>query len=352
MILFVQTAFLGDLLLSIPALRALRKNHPQKQIHLVCRKGLGSILLSLGLVDVVHDNFKKTKPSLQEWRARFSGKRFDLLICPHESFRSKILCALTTADKKIGYASLLGALVFDATVPRPMHWPEAFRQLALLALEVPEIAEKLSSLPNHFRVYEQIPEWASMKMWTANKKAELRKAFIKEHDLEPNKKMIALAPGSVWPTKRWPMEKFIELARHYQFLGYTVIIIGSKDEKLFGDAIQSEVASVLNLCGKTSLVQLIEVLAACDVLISNDSGSMHMAAVAGTPIVSVFGPTVLEFGYQPWSDTFRVVEMPDLKCRPCSSHGGKTCPIGTHECMKMIHSDSVITAASPFLEIK
>lgn len=352
MILFIQTAFLGDLLLSIPTLRMLRKTYPEKKIHVVCRKGLGGILQTFGLADVVHDNFKHTKPSIGEWRQRFSGMHFDLLVCPHESFRSKLLCAFTSADKKIGYSSLLGSMIFDVAVERPMHWPEALRQLALLPTEVPNLGEKLSTLPAAFRVFDQIPSWAGMMLMSSADKIERRASFLKQHDIESEKKIVALAPGSVWPTKRWPLEKFIEVARQYQYWGHQVVLIGSRDEKIFGDAIQSEVASVINLCGRTSLVELIDVLAGCDVLVSNDSGSMHMASVTGTPTVSIFGPTVLEFGYQPWSNAFQVVEIPDLKCRPCSSHGGRKCPIGTHECMKMIRSERVILAASPFLEIK
>lgn len=352
MILFVQTAFLGDLLLSIPTLKMLRKNYPEQKIHLVCRKGLGSIIKNFGLADVIHDDFKNTKPTIGEWRKRFAGLHFDLLICPHESFRSKLLCAMTSATKKVGYSSFIGSLIFDITTPRPMHWPEVFRQLALLRSELPELKKNMQQLPETFRVYEQIPEWASMVIVSPQQKKHWRSAFLQTNGLDPLKRIVALAPGSVWPTKRWPLEKFIEVARHYQFNGHHVIIVGSKDEKIFGDAIQSEVSSVLNLCGKTSLVQLIEVLAACDVLVSNDSGSMHMAATAGTPIVSIFGPTVLSFGYQPWSEAFRVVEIEGLKCRPCSSHGGRVCPIGTHECMKLIHSDTVITASGAFLDIK
>ncbi len=352
MILFVQTAFLGDLLLSIPALKTLRQTYPDKKIHLVCRKGLGSIIKYFGLADVIHDNFKKTKPSLTEWRQRFGEMRFDLIVCPHESFRSKVLCALTAADNKIGYASWLGALVFDQTVERPMQWPEVFRQLALLGEAIPGLRERLAQLPPGFRIYDSVPEWASMVMISSQQKAERRQKIIDQYGFDAQKKIVALAPGSVWPTKRWPIKKFIEVARKYQFAGYHVVIVGSKDERKFGEAIQSEVASVLNLCGQTTLQQMIEVLAACDLLVSNDSGSMHMAATTSTPIVSIFGPTVLEFGYQPWSNHFRVVERQGLKCRPCSSHGGKVCPIGTHECMELIHSDAVISASSPFLDIK
>lgn len=352
MILFIQTAFLGDLLLSIPALKQLRKAYPNKEIHLVCRKGLGSVIKAHGLVDHVHDNFRNTKPTIAEWRQRFKNIQFEILICPHESTRSQILSWLTKADKKIGYSSFLGSFIFSETLERPMHLPEALRQLSLIKHLVPGLSLEMSHLPQKFQVYDQIPLWASMSMYHQGQKRELKIKFCEKYKLDPARKIIALAPGSVWPTKRWPVEEFVNVAKKFIDQQDVVIIIGSKDEKKFGEHIMSQVPQVIDLCGQTGLVELTEVLAACDLLVSNDSGSMHMAATTNTPIVSVFGPTVLDFGYQPWSNDFEVVEQKGLSCRPCASHGGLKCPIGTHECMKMIHSDRVISAAGTFLDIK
>lgn len=352
MILFVQTAFLGDLLLSIPALKQLRKAYPNKEIHLVCRKNLGSIIKFHGLADHIHDNFKGTKPTLKEWRERFKGKRFDLLICPHESTRSKILCFFTQAEKKLGYSSFLGGLVFNEQLDRPMHLPEALRQLFLIKNLIPGLSLEMAQLPNTFKVYDEIPLWASMGMYHQGQKSDFKKKFCEKWKIDFSKKIVALAPGSVWPTKRWPVEEFVRVAQRFIDQQEVVVIIGSKDERKFGEHILSQVPQVMDLCGKTNLVELTEVLAACDLLISNDSGSMHMAATTNTPIVTIFGPTVLDFGYQPWSNDFEVVDIKGLKCRPCTSHGGAVCPIGTHECMKMIRSSTVITASGTFLDIK
>ncbi|MCC6138944.1 MAG: glycosyltransferase family 9 protein, partial [Bdellovibrionaceae bacterium] len=336
----------------IPALKQLRKAYPNTELHLVCRKGLGSIIKAYGLADQVHDNFLGTKPTLKEWKERFKNKHFDFLICPHESTRSKLLSFFTKADKKIGYSSFLGSFIFTEHLDRPMHLPEALRQLYLIKSLIPGLSLEMSHLPNTFKVYDSIPMWASMNMYHQGQKRELKEKFCKTWKLDATKKIIAIAPGSVWPTKRWPVEEFVRVAQKFIDLQEVVVIVGSKDEKKFGEHIFSQVPQVMDLCGKTNLVELTEVLAACDLLISNDSGSMHMAATTNTPIVTVFGPTVLDFGYQPWSNDFEVVETKGLKCRPCTSHGGAVCPIGTHECMKMIRSDRVITASGTFLDIK
>lgn len=351
MILFVQTAFLGDLLLSIPTLKQLRKIYPHQEIHLVCRKGLGSIIKKFDLVDIVHDDFASTKPTLGEWRRRFKGKSFDLLLCPHESSRSRLLCMLTTAKVKIGYKFFLSKLVFTQSISRPKHLPETLRQMFLLKTIDPELNKELSQLPLQFQTYNQVPKWSSMVMYSDSQKREFKRELCERLNVDKSHAVVAIAPGSVWPTKRWPLEHFVEVAKDLIDQQKVVIIVGSKDEKPLGEEIQRRVPEVMNLCGETSLATLSEVLGACNALVCNDSGSMHMAAVANTPIVSVFGPTVLEFGYQPWSNDFIVLEKKNLKCRPCSLHGGEKCPIGTHECMKMIRSDEAIAALRSFVDI-
>jgi heptosyltransferase II len=352
MILFVQTAFLGDLLLSVPTLIALRHEFPEKKIHLLCRKGLGSVLLHLGLVDVVFDQFSGTKPTVREWKKIALYRDYDYVICPHESLRSKLLCWFTKGQKKIGFRSFLGKFVFNTTENRPMYFPEPLRQLFLVRSLIPSINEHLEELPKHFQVFSKIPEWSSMRLVPDVLKVGHRKKWCEKMLLDPNKKIICLAPGSVWATKRWNLESFAETAADHLKKGHQVLIIGSREEAFLGEVIGAQVPEVMNLCGKTNLIELTEILAASDLLVSNDSGSMHLAAVAGTPVVTVFGPTVLEFGYQPWMNEFRVVEEKNLSCRPCSSHGGQKCPIETHECMKMIRSDRVISASETLLAIK
>jgi heptosyltransferase-2 len=78
------------------------------------------------------------------------------------------------------------------------------------------------------------------------------------------------------------------------------------------------------------------------VVVSNDSGAMHLASVAEVPTVAIFGPTVLEFGYQPWNNMSAVVENKEINCRPCGKHGHEKCPIGTHVCMTSISANQVL----------
>lgn len=349
MILFIQTAFLGDLLLSIPTLKRLRQIYPNTPIHLLCRKGLGEFFVAQKLADRVYDDFRGVKPSLGEIRKTFGGTKYDLLICPHQSFRSSCASLLIPARLKIGYKSALNALIFHRTVKRPMSLPEVLRQMALLQSLDGETAELLTSVGAQQAPFKNIPSGTAMNVELGESRSALKEKLVRDLNLETGRKIVMLAPGSVWPTKRWREEHFVELAQALIRQNHQVVLIGSPAEKDISDRIQSQVPQARNITGKTTIPAMIERIGGADVLVSNDSGAMHMASVANTACVALFGPTVQEFGYQPWSAKSRVYERLGLACRPCSSHGGAVCPIGTHECMTTLLPRDVLSGIDYFL---
>jgi heptosyltransferase-2 len=154
---------------------------------------------------------------------------------------------------------------------------------------------------------------------------------------------VVLAPGSVWPTKKWGVLKFAELARALVARGVKVVLIGTLADTVAGEKIlgiaQSDV--VTNLIGKTSLVEAASVIASADVVVANDSAPTHIATALGTKSVVLFGPTLPSFGFAPPVELGIVVEVLDLWCRPCSPHGSDECPIHTHECMTSIRVKQV-----------
>jgi heptosyltransferase-2 len=117
--------------------------------------------------------------------------------------------------------------------------------------------------------------------------------------------------------------------------------MGAPAERGICDEIVRAAPGAVSIAGETSLWESAEILALADRLVCNDSGAMHMAAAAGVPTVTVFGPTILEFGYRPWQNQARVAQV-ELKCRPCGKHGAKACPLGTHECMKAVSVQTVL----------
>jgi heptosyltransferase-2 len=103
-------------------------------------------------------------------------------------------------------------------------------------------------------------------------------------------------------------------------------------------------ALAANLAGRCRIPDLAAVLARSRALVSNDSGAGHVASAVGTPVISIFGPTVTSFGYTPFGDANRIVEHPGLACRPCDRHGPQVCPLDHFRCMREIGADRVLAA--------
>jgi heptosyltransferase-2 len=344
-ILIIQTAFFGDLLLCIPLIRRIRTLHPNAKIHLLVRKGLGDVLRPTGLVNQFHELHKQGFQT--EVPKTLREIQFDLVFCPHQSVRSAWLVTKLKLKKPptvhenerniepkqtFGFKAWWNGPVFDERVARPLQIPDALRQLSLLSPLDPEVAQLVEKAIADFAPgtslfqnwgeedsHWQIPDVASMSV-------KIQGPPVGKED------PIALAPGSVWATKRWPWERYAQLASKLIEAGHRVVLIGGREESAVGIEIQNLVPGVENWIGKTSLVELWDRLASCRALVCNDSGPMHMASALGVPTVSIFGPTTLDLGYRPWQNSVRVVQL-ELGCRPCGAHGSKTCPIGTHACM-------------------
>ena len=164
--------------------------------------------------------------------------------------------------------------------------------------------------------------------------------------------LIAIAPGSVWATKRWPLDHYKSLVGGLIQGGCTVVVIGGREDAELCERLAQHFPSdrVVNTCGQLTPLQSAEMLRKCRVLVTNDSAPMHLAAAVGTPCVAIFGPTVPEFGFTPFGPQHIIIERKALWCRPCTPHGGARCPIGTHECMTGISANEVSQAVFRVLE--
>ena len=379
--LLVQTAFVGDLLLSIPLLKQMRARNPDGLISLVCRKGLGDFLLSAGLVDDVFEIEKGSENDQASWDRALKAlkpRQFDVIFCPHESFRSAMFVGRLKAKRKIGYKRFFNLFLFTDRVTRPMELPEAMRQLALLTPLDPSWSERLRGYAENTQKQSgglleresdpqaldpiprlaPVPEWADMSIprlirlkenfrrdrSVVSASSERVRELVKKFDIANKKKPIAiLAPGSVWATKMWTLDGYTKVARDLIKQGWYVIVLGAKVERETCRELTRRSPGAITIAGETNLYESTEFIAIADLVVCNDSGAMHMAAAAATPSVAIFGPTVLSFGYRPWQEQARVVEV-DLRCRPCGKHGSQTCPLGTHACMRKITPEKVLEA--------
>ncbi len=312
---------------------------------MACRPGLGEFFVKNHLVDEVIEIDKRSGTGRKAALSQLAANEWDVIFVPHQSLRTALwMTRLRARRGKVAFHSGWNFPFYKWRVVRPAAYPEALRQLSLLTPFDGTLAElfgdenfarllspESQASPFDFREPE-IPEWASMQLGTRG--ADRQRVF--------------LAPGSVWPTKRWTRRGFEALAQLLLQRGFQVELVGSPAEKALCDEIAVKVSGVINRAGQTSLNGLVELFAGGAALIANDSGAMHAAAVAGLPTVAIFGPTVLAQGFRPWQNAAVVVQR-KLGCRPCGKHGALVCPLGTHECMETISPGEVLAALQSVL---
>lgn len=156
--------------------------------------------------------------------------------------------------------------------------------------------------------------------------------------------LIALAPGSVWGTKRWPY--YAELARALQPTHRSVIVGSREDAPLAASIAQATGGDAIDATGRLTLLGSAELIGRCRVIVTNDSAPLHLASAMNTPTVAVFGPTVPAFGFGPLADRSAIAEHSALDCRPCHPHGPMVCPLGHWRCMRDLSLASVLARVS------
>lgn len=373
-ILILQTAFLGDVLLSLPLLKNLKSLHPDCQITYICRKGIGHFLTQTGLIESAIEIDKKNSRDMKQLIIQLNSQTWDWLICPHQSFRSQMMSLKIKARYKTSFKNFYNFFIFNDLIEKPQELPEVLRNLSLLESLDPQMREifsqylkkvenieeqtvaltqdqkvdfglKVDSLVNRIRSLKAVEPKTSMELPhfvdIQQKKATPASASVQMILRKAQgRKIFVLAPGSVWATKMWRVEHYQNLCRHLSDWSF-VILIGGPDERNLCASLSEEHESIYNAAGETSLWESAELLASADQVLTNDSGAMHLASLSGVPTLSIFGPTVLEQGYRPWNNQARTIES-NIYCRPCGRHGAKKCPLGNHACMKLVTPENVM----------
>ena len=173
---------------------------------------------------------------------------------------------------------------------------------------------------------------------------------LRTRHADPDVPLVGIAPGSVWATKRWTVEGYATLLTALRReWGATAVLLGSASDAPYAEAVHHAAGGAgVNLAGQTDLGMLVAAIDQCLILVANDSAPVHIAVARDTPVVAIFGPTVPQQGFGPYTDRARIVER-QLACRPCSRHGGPQCPIGTHACMREISPEDVQRAVRDLL---
>lgn len=167
--------------------------------------------------------------------------------------------------------------------------------------------------------------------------------------LENKNNIVALCTGARHFTKRWPKEYFIELGNSLAKAGFTVVIMGGKIDKIICSEIANKITGSINLSNDDDLLQTASDFNVCKIVVCNDSGLMHVASSTKTKVVAIFGSTVKEFGFTPYSCNNLILENNSLSCRPCSHIGKSDCPKKHFNCMNSIKPEFVLNQILSFI---
>lgn len=164
-------------------------------------------------------------------------------------------------------------------------------------------------------------------------------------------KKIAMAPGSVWETKKWPENYFVDLLKNCT--EYSIYLIGGKDEHALCERIINESGhkNCKNYAGKLSILESTALIKEMDLVVCNDSAPLHMSNAVNTNVFAFFGPTVKKFGCYPYRKDDKMLEI-ELDCRPCGKHGGNICPKSHHRCMLDVKPKFVFSEIQKYFKLQ
>jgi len=330
-ILIIQTAFPGDVILTLPLLQVLKRELPDSNIDFICIPKTAEILEGNPLINelIVYDKKKSGIKGFSKLIRKLRKAKYDILISPHRSFRSSLISYFSDARKKISFDKSALSFLYNERVKYEQGMHEIQRNLSLL--KPVGISEK-NILPPELFISNAIKTKIS--------------EYLKAKNIHPENKFICIAPGSVWYTKRYPKEKFTELCDLLLEKDFKIFLTGGIADKSISEFILKNTINknVIDTTGEFSFKESAELISRAELLITNDSAPLHLANAVGTKVFAIFGATIPAFGFYPYGKDDKIFETDGLKCRPCSIHGGNECPVRTFECMERIHPVSLINS--------
>ena len=318
--LVIQTAFLGDAVLTTPLLTALSDRYGPADV--VVTPGAAGLLEGHPAIRRVIPYEKRGRDAGPAglWRlgAELRARRYARAYLPHRSWRSAALALLARVPERTGFADSPAAITYTTRVTRIPTGHEVERLLALAG-------RRTGSVPP-----------VSLALRAEDEAAARR--WLEERGIPPG--FTAIAPGSIWGTKRWPYYPALAAALD----GPLVVVGGSDDAALAAEVVAAAPGRAWSAAGALSLRGSAALIERARVLVTNDSAPLHLATAVGTPVVAVFGPTVPEQGFGPRGSRSLTLGHAGLACRPCSAHGPRVCPLGHHRCMRELPVETVAEA--------
>ncbi len=334
-ILFIQTAFPGDAILSLPALKKLKESFSESVIDVLCIPATKEIFSASPYTDnvITLDKRGVQKSLIQTGKFIKSLKRnnYTRVYSLHRSFRTALIVLLLEVRETFGFDNSSLMHVYKNLIVYDINKHEVQRNLDLVGFKYDN--ENWKIIPEIIRDEQTVTKV---------------KSYLNEYQL--NDGFIAVAPGSVWNTKKYPAEYYEVVIKYFVDKKNKIVLIGGEGDKELNDNIAAKFSeNVLNSAGIFSIVESVELLRHAKLIISNDSAPTHMGVSADINVLTIYCSTIPGFGFYPYNKKSTYVSLDDLKCKPCGIHGYEVCPIKTFDCGKKLLPHEVINKAEAIL---
>ncbi len=336
-ILIIRFSSLGDIILLTPLFREVKRCFPTVEIDFLTSTTFAGVCANNPHINQTSAIDRKNSQSeLEHFISHHRPDDYDLVIDAHHSLRSRMFLLkwlglfyrfrhkTATIDKRSFKRNLL------LTTGINLMKNAVSQRNAYLNLIVPLVGSETLS--------------AKTELFPGADDKQRAKEIIQKHGLE-GKQLVAVGPGASFAGKCWPKESYLTLTDTLEQAGYPVILLGAGEESEPQWIFEHSSKPLLNLAGQLSYLETAALLEHCALVIANDSAVVHFAEAMNVPALAIFGPTVDEFGYGPFLEKSRTMEV-ELSCRPCSRNGKGRCtnPI-ERQCLRDITVDAVLKAA-------
>lgn len=327
-ILFIQTAFLGDAILTLPALQKLKEKFPDSLIDVLCIPETSEVFKASDCVDnvIILDKRNEHKSIFRAYKfaQKLKLNRYTKIYSSHRSFRTAFIVLLLEVRESYGFDNSALFHVYKNLIHYELSKHEVQRNLDLIGFAYNQ---------DNWRIMPGI------KISTDTK--EKIDSFLIQNKIDNG--FIVIAPGSVWNTKKYPLNYFEQIIEELLNKNYKIVLIGGKSDFEECELIAKKFnGKVINTSGIFSVVESIQLIKNSTLMLTNDSAPTHMAMCADIKTITIYCSTVPEFGFYPYNKKSVSISYSELKCKPCGIHGYEVCPIKSFECGYKVLPQEVI----------
>jgi len=351
-IAIIQTAFIGDVALALYFAEDIKKLNSDCEITFITTPVSYGLVKCTKAVDnaILFDKREKHSglKGIKYISSILKEQEIDLIFGLQRSLRTSLITSLAKPKFSIGFSKSDFSFLYKNRVKYIQGYHEVERNASLLSIFL-EKKSKFTNINTSFNLrnvnfpltHRDFLPWGVELEISDDDKLYVEDLY-KRIEIQNKDKLIAIAPGSVWETKRWLSDYFEILVKDMIASGYKPVLIGSSDDLPLCNHISQNTNSK-SIAGLTTIPQLLYFLSNCKLTITNDSAPTHLAGLVKCPVITIFGATIPELGFYPLGPDDISIEIDDLKCRPCGIHGGKMCPIKTFDCMAKLRPEKLIS---------